>query len=184
MAQEKDILSLLELDEIVQDGLQTMEFRIRSMGIDLTGDLRRSLRGQVIMEAQRAYGEVNIFFNAYGRYKDMKGLRMPPFGHPAPGGEYIAGIEKFVEAIGIGKFAYVPGYENAKKAPSVDVATRRLVWGIAQGRWGKGTVYRRGQGWYNETKSKIIIKIKKNFQAKISLLTFQTIQESLGEGLN
>lgn len=173
------ILTQLELDEIVQDGLQVMEWRIRDMGIDLTGSLRNSLRAQVIQEAGNAYAEITIFFNAYGRFKDMKQLRMPPVAVPNPTGEYIEAIRGYVESVGVGRFAFVPGYESSKKVPTVDTAIKRLTWGIAVGRWGKGTVYRRGRGWYNDTKSKIMRDIKKNFQSKVSFLTFKTVQESL-----
>ncbi|WP_218160665.1 hypothetical protein [Arsenicibacter rosenii] len=41
---------------------------------------------------------------------------MPPSSLPNPAGEYVEAIQSYVEKVGIGRFAYVPGYQNSKKS--------------------------------------------------------------------
>ena len=180
MAQEKDILDALDLNEILREGLTLMEARLRGMGISLTGSLAESLRGQVQTESARAYAELLIEMNEYGRFKDMRALRMPT-GTPAPDGEYMEAIRAYVQKVGIDKFAYVPGYENSKKAPTADIALRRISWGLAIGRWKKQSISRSGKGFYNISVGSIMAKVKRNFGLKVSELVLRTVKDGLGD---
>ncbi len=178
MASPTNILAAIDLNEILRDGLNLMESRLQGMNISLTGNLADSLRGEIRVEADRAYAEILIELNEYGRFKDMRILRMPA-GKPAPGGEYIEAIRAYIEKVGIDKFAFIPGYENSKKVPTSNVALKHLTWGVGIGRWKKQTLARQGKGFYNVSVGSIMAKVKRNFGLKVSALCNNIVKDGL-----
>lgn len=96
----------------------------RSNGLMLSGELIDSIEQQVTATA----GELAIYaviqFNTYGRFKDIKVLTydtIPP----------VDVMKRFVEKVGLAKFAYVPGYEFAKAQPITARSIQRIANAIA-----------------------------------------------------
>jgi hypothetical protein len=96
----------------------------RSNGLLLSGELVDSIEQQVTAQAGQLAIEAVIQFNTYGRFKDMRTLS---YSTVAP----AEAMKRFVEKIGIGKFAYVPGYEFAKAQPITARAIQRIANAIA-----------------------------------------------------
>lgn len=97
--------------------------QIRKSKLVLSADLINSLTYQVQDATAESIASVQLAFTDYGRMKDMRRLfytKMPP----------VEALEKFVEAIGVNKFKYVPGYSRGR-FPSENIAIKRIAWGIA-----------------------------------------------------
>ena len=96
----------------------------RSNGLMLSGELIESIEDSVTAKAGELAIQAVIQFNSYGRFRDMKVLTystIPP----------VDAMKRFVEKIGIGKFAYVPGYEFSKAQPITARAIQRIANAIA-----------------------------------------------------
>lgn len=76
-------------------------------GLVLTEDLKLSVEAQVRSSLSEFGGEIDVFFNDYWRYKDMKQYEYKS-------GKFIdvAAIRAFVKKIGVGSFKYVNGYPD------------------------------------------------------------------------
>ncbi|MBF9239545.1 hypothetical protein I2I05_19285 [Hymenobacter sp. BT683] len=98
---------------------------IEKKGLVLTEDLLKSLRSEVVAASAQHVASMGIAFEQYGRIRDMKGLnrtQAPP----------IEQIEAFVKKVGVGAFAYIPGYRFGQAPLSQAVAINRIAWGIAR----------------------------------------------------
>lgn len=97
--------------------------KLRKSKLVLSTELINSLSYQVHDATAESIASVQLAFNDYGRMRDMRRLfytKMPP----------VEAMEKFVEAIGVNKFKYVPGYSRGR-FPSENIAIKRIAWGIA-----------------------------------------------------
>lgn len=136
------------LDEITTDAIKYFEAAIVSKNLVFTEELRNSLKKEVITGIGSMKAATVIHFQGYGRYKDMKVLNykdlMP-----------VEALEKFVERIGVGKFAWIPGYENqGRTMPITSRAIQRIAAGIVFGMQKKPTVNQgKRHAWYNRTKA-------------------------------
>lgn len=136
------------LEDITRDAITYFEAAITSKGLVLTQELRDSLKMEVISGIGTMQAATVIHFQGYGRYKDMKVLSykdlMP-----------VEALEKFVERIGVGKFAWIPGYEKqGRTMPITSRAIQRIAAGIVYGMQKKPTVNQgKRHAWYNRTKA-------------------------------
>lgn len=161
------------LEEITADALLYFQRALQNKGLVLTQELMQSFRYHIIRSAQVVAAEIE--FRDYGRFKDMKRLQfglMPP----------IDAMELFVEKIGMGAFAFVPGYGADRRVPTVNNAVRRIAAGISFSRRGK-TVNRKYSGtWYNQTKMDMINTAKYRLGQRTSeWVVWQIKQQAEGE---
>lgn len=131
--------------EVTREAIGYFEKAIQKQGIVLTGQLRDNFEMNIIQQASRLAVSGEILFKGYGRFKDMRSLTYaftPP----------VDVMEEFVEKVGLGQFAYVPGYKGTA-VPTTQAAQQRIAWAIALGLKRAKIVRRPNGGWYNRTKA-------------------------------
>lgn len=148
---EQDIRQAIRdiLPETVQDGVMYLQKALADKQIVNTQELLNSVDHVIREETSGMVG--SIFFTDYGRYKDMKNLRwngkMPP----------VEELIEWIKGIGLGKFAWIPGYESTGKVPSESEAIRRLAWSFAKAMGSVPVTKRKYAGtWYNENVMKLV----------------------------
>lgn len=141
------------LEEIASDSLLYFKRALEGKGLVLTQDLLQSFRYYILRSATSVAAEIE--FRTYGRYKDMRQLLYGP--HMPP----IDAMEYFVAKIGVGSFAYVPGYGADKRVPTVPNAVRRIAAGISFSRKNLAVKRPYSGTWYNTTKAQMINAAKK-----------------------
>ncbi|QHV97940.1 hypothetical protein [Spirosoma endbachense] len=149
-----------EAVEIAREAVEAFRRNIEAAGLELTDELKQDFQYHVLRSVNMLTMEFD--FRHYGRFKDMSqlrwGIHMPP----------VEAMEFFIEKVGLGKFAYVYGYEG-KQVPTVKNATRRLAWAIAMGRRRVPSVKRDYRGtWYNDGKMKVINAAKQRVRWRAS----------------
>lgn len=159
------------IDDLAADGLQVFQRAIEKAGLVLSSELLNEW-SSVVSKSDDLLA-VEWQFNMYGRFKDMKSLRytqMPP----------IEAFEKFVEKVGVDKFAWVPGYDSKQSVPT-EIAINRIAWGIAKHRMAVPVVKRSGPGWYNENVMKLVNKARYMIRQKtaewVSQKTIKVLEE-------
>lgn len=100
--------------------------------------ITRQLEGGMITELE-------IGFRGYGKYKDLRSMRA---------GTNIEALLEFVQKTGIEKFKYA-GYKQGRTPKDPTKTATRIAWGIAISRMRKGTLKRKGKGWFNPIKGKV-----------------------------
>lgn len=137
-----------ELAAVVADAVGYFRDAIEAKGLVFTESLRDDFES--FMVANSTVIAAEIHFNAYGRYKDMKTLH---WGEAPPP---LAAMIAFVEKVGVGKFAWVPGYEASGNVPTESVAIKRLARAIQYSFTRVITTRKYNGTWYNETKARMV----------------------------
>lgn len=110
------------LNAYIQRAEEAFKRRITSQGLVLTGEMLGSFR-QYAAERGEGYVSARLAMTSYVRIKDLKSMnysRTPP----------LQAMIDYVEAVGLDKFAYVPGYPKGMWPASKTVAIERVAWGI------------------------------------------------------
>ena len=112
------------LEAYTQKAEDAFKRRIQSQGIVLTGEMLDSFRTYAA-ERGDGYVQTRLSMVGYTRIKDLRSMnysRTPP----------LQVLEDFVEKVGIGQFAYVPGYptKNLRRPASDTAAIERIAWAI------------------------------------------------------
>lgn len=146
MKEEEVRANVYELvTELTKQGTGYFEKSIEKAGLNLTGELHNSVDFIIHEEVGNLSVIAEIFFRDYGRYKDMKQLRYAYLPN-------IDAIEKWVETVGVEKFAWVNGYE-AKQVPTVKNAKERVLWSYLMYRKKVPIVVQNSKNqWYNKVK--------------------------------
>jgi hypothetical protein len=150
MDAEKSIRVAIEeiLPQAAAEGMAFFQKAITAKKLVFTEELVREFELSIQKEADSVSAEIR--FEAYGRFKDMKYINR----HNTTN---IEALEKFVEEVGISKFAWIPGYEASGRVPADNIAKRRLAWAIAASFTKVGIIQRKYSGtWYNETKMRMV----------------------------
>lgn len=116
--------------------------RARAAGLNLTGELLDSFRRYAATEGD-GFVEARLQMVGYFRMKDLRSMsysRTPP----------LAAIEAFVEATGVNKFAFIPGYPKGIKPASEFAAIERIAWGIKMNRQRFPNISRGYRGIYSD----------------------------------
>lgn len=133
------------IEEITRDAVKYFEASIERRGMVLTDELKNSFRYNIIATSGDLLASAEIEFSGYGRYKDLKTMR---YSSPTN----LDAMEEFVKKIGVGNFAFVPGYEKSKKIPTANMAVKRIASGIAWHRYNITTVNNsESKLWYTKT---------------------------------
>lgn len=130
------------LDAYIQKAEDAFKSRISSQGIVLTGEMLSSFR-QYAAERADGYVEARLSMVGYTRIKDLRSMnysRTPP----------LRAIEDYVEAVGVDKFAYVPGYPKGVRPASATIAIERIAWAIKMSRKRQPNVKRGYRGIYSD----------------------------------
>lgn len=156
-----NLLSLAH--ELTKEGVGYFEKSLDRAGRELTGSLRESIDFVVKDEVGNLSMTAEFVFKEYGRYLDMAQLRYNTWMN-------IDAIEKFIEEVGIDKFAYVNGYKGSK-IPTADEAKKRLKWTILN-YYKKIPVIRqpKNKQWYNSVKSAYINVMNRRLSARLGEL--------------
>jgi hypothetical protein len=132
-----------ELKDAVAAWMQMALDRLKKNASDKklnnTGESIQSIAARMVATAE---GQVDVLidFKNSARFADyrrnVKYSSLPP----------VELLTEWVLGKGIGKFKYVPGYQNSPKKLSDQVAARRIAWGVAIRRYQRG--YGRKKPWF------------------------------------
>jgi hypothetical protein len=151
---------------------------VMASNLNLTGELRESVRSSLKKDLEGFGGEIDIFFNEYWRFKDMKSYNY--------GGAYmnVDAIKAFVRKIGVRKFAWVPGYENSRATLAEEKAIDRIAWGIIMYRR-KMPVVRNNRAdrkrLYNKTKIAYLNRIRRRIMGYLGVNVPMSLSRAMVE---
>ena len=138
-----------------------------------TGDLVNSIRAGSVKVGDKTIS-TSVVFSALLRLKDMKTLSystIPP----------IAPLIDWVERIGLGKFAYIPGYPVGVKKLTETEQIFRIASGIQYHLKASPNVKRGYRGIYNdELFKKIIPEFLETLRASSEVWAKMSIEEAMG----
>jgi hypothetical protein len=125
-----DVQYAKQVEEIcnrfMPNAVDMLQARLKERKLVLSESLLKSVQGKLATNLQTAGADIVISFEMSGRYKDMKKMSyqgaMPP----------VEAMLAYVQKVGVSKFKYVPGYQNAQSLPTADVAANRIAWGLAK----------------------------------------------------
>lgn len=138
--------------------------------IRATGELISSLQSEVISTLEgAARTRLEIAFNEYGRYVEMKGIRPP-----AGGSDYIAAIEAWIDQKGL-RQKMLESYLRKRKVRRLpENILNQLAWSVAISRHQR---YKRRQ-WYNKPKSASITDLFNRVAANLPDLVAREIKNA------
>ncbi|PMD97401.1 hypothetical protein BWI97_07160 [Siphonobacter sp. BAB-5405] len=159
------------LEQFVREAVSEFQRRIRSAGLELTGELLDSFKIKSL-QAGNTYISQMVETAGYFRIKDLRSMhyaRMPP----------LAAMEYFVEKTGIDRF-YVPGYGD--RTPSSEtIAIERVAWAIRKARMQKPDVKRGYRGIYNEVVKGKMGALRSEVSQAGARLAIQELREILAD---
>jgi predicted membrane metal-binding protein len=164
---EKKAKLITELQQLTAAAQRKMLASISNKKLVLTRQLQNSIRTEFkYLESQAIY-QITIGFEGYGRLKDLRRMQ--------PGFDFEAML-KFVQEVGVEKFAYIPGYNT-------DVQRRKP---IDKTRADKKTeIRRKGKGWFNPIKGKLEFDLMRTVSQQLALaghkMVRETLQTTMGE---
>jgi len=163
---------LIELaTEVTREAISYFEKAIEKNGVVFTTQLRNSFEYRIIQQASSLAVSGEILFKGYGRFKDMRSLTyafVPP----------VDVMEEYVDKIGLGQFAYVPGY-NGTTAPTAPDARMRIAWAIALGLKKAKIVKRDNPGWYNRTKADFMNVMRRKLMERAQGIVAKGMREQM-----
>ena len=146
---------------------------VQFAGLKDTGDLENSIRAGSVKIGDKTIS-TSVVFSALLRLKDMKNLSystIPP----------LAPLIDWVERIGLGKFAYVPGYPEGVKKPTESEQIFRIASGIQYHLKASPNIKRGYRGIYNdELFKKIIPEFLETLRASSEVWAKMSIEEAMG----
>ena len=157
-----------ELALIVQDTMRYFQNAIERENLVFTAELKQSFENHILEKADVVAAE--IVFLSYGRFKDMK---VRNYIVPPP----IAAIEEYVEKVGLGKFAWIPGYEKSNRVPLYNEAVKRVARAIQNSFVGVPQ-RRQGKTWYNETVGNMLAVARRRLLNVMGKFALNTVKEA------
>ncbi|GAB2798743.1 hypothetical protein GCM10027275_50450 [Rhabdobacter roseus] len=161
---------LQDFTKRVERGLQDA---VRREGVVLTGELLHSIRAGSVTQG-KGWISAHIYYSDLLRIKDMKVLNystIPPLGP----------LARWVEQVGTGRFAYVPGYPAGVR-PATEIETiYRIAAGIQHHLRATPNVQRGYRGIYNETlKYNLIPQFYEDMRAAANVWAAQQFRDAFG----
>jgi hypothetical protein len=160
-----------------RETIAALKAAIAANDIELSGKLKTSLDGVVSGGNDRIGANIQIIFEQYGRFHDMK--------YRHKGVANLDAIRDFVRKVGIDKFKSVPGYSlqfspstvasKFKKGNGNQYVVNRIAGAIAFSRISPNWKAKKTKEWYNVTihkrigqlRSMIITEMEQNLAAEI-----------------
>lgn len=143
---------------------------LRAKKIEAGGDLSGSLEFEITNEPLRYGVELQMAFEAYGRYIDMKKIKTS-----AGGKEYLASIENWIKKRGFEQKFISAFVKNRKLKRIPETALNQIAWGIVKKRL-QGKYKRRS--WYNKSKTAAISDLYNTVAAAMPAKVSEGIKES------
>lgn len=107
-----------------------------------SGDLEKSVRNYVERDASKLKHQILLDFSQYGKIMESK--RRYSAGRDGARA-HLDTIVDWIKAVGLSRFDFIPNYTD--KVPSLDIAARRIAYGIFFGNAAK-FAYRKTYGGY------------------------------------
>ncbi len=139
--EESPILQKL-LSDLTNRAERLLREAVAREGKVLTGELRDSIRAGAVTWG-KGWISGHVSYSELLRIKDMKVLRyttIPPLGP----------IERWVESVGVSRFAYVPGYPEGVEPATESEAITRIAKGVQYNLKAHPNVRRGYRGIYND----------------------------------
>ncbi|WP_020603131.1 hypothetical protein [Spirosoma spitsbergense] len=130
------------LDQYIIQAERAFVARVQAAGLVLSGELLNSFRHEAATIGE-GYVSAKLQMASYGRIKDLQQLnysRTPP----------LLALENYVEKVGIGHFAYVPGYPTGVFPRTEAQAIQRIAWAYKMSLQRKPNVKRGYRGIYSD----------------------------------
>lgn len=140
------------LEKYVQEAVDEMQRRIRSAGLIMTGEMLESFKVSAT-ESGSDFVSKKVSMADYVRIKDLRSMhyvRTPP----------LEAMEYFIEAHGVHRFMYIPGYKDGVWPSSKETAVRRLAWAFKMSMKRNPDVRRGYRGIYSSSVSKAMSGLK------------------------
>ena len=135
-----------EVDDMLQEWLDETVLMIAKQlsrkKINVTGELLRSIRQELISRSQQGFHTAAISFKIHGKYLELKNLN---YSDVQSGEIYYEWVKKK----GLNRFKYVPGYKDKPDKLPTDKQMYRIAWAIAKGRE-NGIYDHKRQKWYSK----------------------------------
>ena len=168
-------------NQISGRGLKALQEKLEDEGLELTGDLKKSLFREVKQNNAAWMTEVAMQFEHYGRFKDMKAMTYTKRAS-------VWGMKHFVDNMLDGT-----GSNRAQHTPFTDFQQKgvrgpmqkeqmawRIAWAIAKSRLNQPVVLRKGKGWYIKNYMKEFYgEIEVNIQAAAAKAVLNTVAKAL-----
>lgn len=169
-------------NQISGQGLKALQEKLEDEGLELTGDLKKSLFREVKQQNTAWITEVAMQFEAYGRFKDMKALNYTK--RPSVWGMKDF-VDKMLDGTGSNKASHTPFTDFQQKNRRIGPMQKedmawRIAWAIAKHRLKQPIVIRQGKGWYIRNYMKEIYgEIEINIQAAAAKAVLNTVAKAL-----
>ena len=168
-------------NQISGQGLKALQEKLEDEGLELTGQLKKSLFREVRQNNAAWMTEVAMQFEMYGRFNDMKTMTYTQRAS-------VWGMKHFVDNIldgtGTNKAThkmFTDFQQKNRRGPMEKEAMAwRIAWAIAKSRINEPIVMRKGKGWYIKTYMKEIYgEIETNIQAAAAQAVMNTVAKAL-----
>ncbi len=171
MTEEEIKTTVFELmRDLTHEGVGYFKKAVSRSNLVFSGELLNSFNAVVHQEAGMLGAVAEISFKNYGRLKDMRELRYSSYMN-------VDAITKYVEEIGIDKFAFVDGYEG-QQVPTVKNAKTRIVNAIIFSRKKIPVIKRKAsQQWYNKTKAIYLNVMKRRLNLRLAEIMPQYMKD-------
>lgn len=160
------------LEKYVSEAVDEMQRRIRAADLVMSGEMLSSFR-IASTESGKDYIAKQISMVDYVRIRDLRSMhyvRTPP----------LDSMEYFVRSIGVHRFYYVPGYENAMPA-NEDTAVRRIAWGLKMSIKRKPDLKRGYRGIYSASVRKAMNSLKSQAGQAGASFAIKYVKETLAK---
>ncbi len=115
-------------NQFKREGTALVRSNIQQANLVVSGELLNSIETQINADANRLIYEISLISTEYASMVDsrQKTVRMAA----------ADVLTEYVKAKGLENFQFIPGYRNT--IPSLDVAARRIAWGMINGNKARG----------------------------------------------
>lgn len=155
------------LDELIPSLKKSLD----TTNIINTGELKKSLNAKLASDTQRLTTKIIIEYVLQGKFQDLKSWR---FSKQPP----VDALKKWVLQKGLGKFPFIPGYQNSNRFPISERAADRIAWGIARS-WDSKRVTRKKLWRPMRTIFNQLPEIREEIQQKIVDFGYESIAKLL-----
>jgi len=115
------------MNEFSDDLPEDLREQIKRKRIRASGDLLNEIDSQVIGKAAQDLSQLVLQFRKHGRFQEMKNVRHGQKGPPPNR------LKAWIEAIGLDKFKFIPGYKGSPKSMfEIKNASMRLAIAISR----------------------------------------------------
>jgi hypothetical protein len=161
-----------ELELWITSTVPKLQKQLEKNNLRDTGELKNSITAQLAYEKGKLSAKVFFEYVAHGQIQDMKSWNFTSLPD-------VKSLEKWVLNVGISKFSYVPGYQNAKTIPTGTIAANRIAWGIATSWNAQGKIARKKRWRPLKTIYQTLPTIRDMIAQKVIDFGYESIEKAL-----